>query len=117
MNISTLLLYIYKEEIKLVRRSVLVIVRAEDVRSAISGRGHILYRLLQPYVDGVIITVAESSTKLPDKSVKMKAFIRMKYWVQFSFRCAIFLYFITIEHDFRISELIYHCQSTRMWSY
>ena len=83
MNISTLLLYIYKEEIKLVRKSILVIVRAEDVRSAISGRGHILYRLLQPYVDGVIITVAESSTKLPDKSVKMKVFIRMKYWVQF----------------------------------
>ena len=53
------------------RRSTLVIIQTDDVNSAISGPAHNLNRILKPYVDGVIITVAKTSTRPFDERVRI----------------------------------------------
>ena len=44
----------------MIRKSILVIIHSVDIQSATSGRAQILYKLLKPYVDGVVITVAKN---------------------------------------------------------
>ena len=54
----------------MIRKSILVIIRSDDIQSANSGRAQILYKLLKPYVDGIIITVAKNQTLPLKESVR-----------------------------------------------
>ena len=62
----------------MIRKSILVIIHSVDIQSATSGRAQILYKLLKPYVDGVIITVAKNPTLPLKESVKSFKIIRVR---------------------------------------
>ena len=62
----------------MIRKSILVTIRSVDIQSATSGRAQILYKLLKPYVDGVIITVVKNPTLPLKESVRNSKIIRVR---------------------------------------